>query len=73
MTAETIPGFSALAFKDEVQEHIHRETKDMTVEERIRYFHEAAETGPFADRWRQLPEAATARPANVSEHNLTPA
>jgi hypothetical protein len=39
MVTETILGFNALAFKDEAQEQIHRETKDMTTEERIRYFH----------------------------------
>jgi hypothetical protein len=58
MEAKIIPGFSALEFKEEAQKRVRDDTTDMTPEERLRYFREAAETGPFAERWRRLPVAA---------------
>ena len=49
MKAETIPGFDCLEFKWKAQSDIYEKIKDMTVEEQIAFFRDAAETGPFAD------------------------
>ncbi|NOS99512.1 MAG: hypothetical protein HOP29_02675 [Phycisphaerales bacterium] len=48
MKHETIPGFDCVAYKWKVQSEIYEKIKDMTVEEEIAYFRQAAETGPFA-------------------------
>ena len=43
--------FDCVAFKRNVQQEIYEEIKDLTVEQRIRYFNEAARNGPFAKFW----------------------
>jgi hypothetical protein len=52
--------FDCLAFKDKVQAEIYEEIKDLSVEEQIRYFNRAAETGPLAKWWKAV-RAATRR------------
>jgi hypothetical protein len=39
--------------KREIQEKIYEETKDLSREELIDYFHRHAETGPFAELWKK--------------------
>jgi hypothetical protein len=73
MENEIIPGFSALEFKAEAQQRVHDDIRGMTPEERMRYFHEAAEEGPFADRWRRLPEAVPIRCEADAAKELTTA
>jgi len=54
MKPETIPGFDCLEFKRKVQAEIYEKTKNMTVEEQIEYFRQAAANGPFADLWKRI-------------------
>jgi len=54
MIPQTIPGFDCLEFKRKVQSEIYEKTKNMTVEEEIAFFREAAETGPFAELLRAV-------------------
>ena len=58
MNPEMIPGFDCLEFKWKVQSEIYEKTKDMTVDEQIAFFRQAAETGPFATLWRAAHQKA---------------
>lgn len=44
--------FDCVEMKREIQEKIHEETKNLTRTELIAYFRRHAETGPFADLWK---------------------
>jgi hypothetical protein len=70
MQPQTIPGFDCLEFKWKVQSEIYEKTKNMTVEEQIEYFRQAAESGPFADlvkalRAREQKASGAAQPPRV--------
>ena len=54
MSLKTIPGFDCLEFKWKVQSEIYEKTKNMSVEEQIAFFRDAAENGPFADLVRAI-------------------
>jgi hypothetical protein len=43
-----IKGFNALAFKAKAQKRLLKETKGMTDEELIAFYHQKAATGPFS-------------------------
>ena len=58
MSPKTIPGFDCLAFKWKVQSEIYEKTKNLSVEEQIAFFRNAAETGPFADLVRAVRAAS---------------
>lgn len=45
--------FDCVEMKRQIQEKIHEETKDLSREELIDYFHRHAETGPFAELWKK--------------------
>ena len=45
--------FDCVEMKRKIQEKIHEETKDLSKEELVDYFHRHAETGPFAELWKQ--------------------
>ena len=53
--------FDCVEMKREIQERIHLETKDLSREELIDYFHRHAETGPFAELWRKAPQTVRTR------------
>jgi hypothetical protein len=61
---EIIPAFSCLEYKWHVQREVHEETKELTPEQELRYFREAAENGPLGAWWKALqqrrPPAGTA-------------
>ncbi len=44
--------FDCVEMKRKIQEKIHEETKDLSREELIDYFHRHAQTGPFAKLWK---------------------
>lgn len=45
--------FDCVEMKRKIQEKIHEETKDLSREELIDYFHRHAQTGPFAELWKK--------------------
>ena len=45
--------FDCVEMKHQIQERIHEETKDLSRQELIDYFHRHAETGPFAELWKK--------------------
>ena len=45
--------FDCVEMKRRIQEKIHEETKGMSAEEVVQYFHNRVEEGPFADLWKQ--------------------
>jgi hypothetical protein len=45
--------FDCVEMKRKIQERIHEETKDLSREELIAYFHQHARTGPFAELWNK--------------------
>jgi|RhiMetdeSRZDD1v2_1073273.scaffolds.fasta_scaffold1710109_2 hypothetical protein len=51
-------GFDCIAFKRRVQAEIYEETKGMTHEEEIAYFHRRVAEGPFGKWWGSLEKAA---------------
>lgn len=46
--------FDCIEMKRKIQEKIHEETKDLTRAELIGYFRRHAETGPFAELWKNI-------------------
>ena len=44
--------FDCVEMKRRIQEWIYEETKGMSVEEIVAYYHDSVETGPFADLWK---------------------
>ena len=56
-------GFDALAFKDAAQARIRADTRGMTPDEEIAYFHHKAETGTFAAWYKVARREAGARQA----------
>lgn len=53
-TRPTSKTFDCIAFKREVQERIYEETKYLTPDEQIQYFHRRAEQGSLASWWRKV-------------------
>jgi len=53
MSTRRDDSFDCIAFKRQVQEEVYEEIQDLTVEQRVQYFNEAARTGPFAKFWRR--------------------
>lgn len=53
--------FDCVEMKRKIQERIYEETKDLTRSELIDYFRHHAETGPFAEQWK-----------NAREHRIHP-
>lgn len=53
--------FDCIAFKERVQAEIYEEIKDLSPAEEIEYFRKAAETGPFADWWKQVRKESARR------------
>ena len=47
--------FDCVEMKREIQAQIWEEIKDLTDEQRTEYFLRHAETGPFAEHWREIP------------------
>jgi hypothetical protein len=45
--------FDCVEMKRRIQEKIYEETKDMTPEELVAYFHQRVEGGPFAQLWKE--------------------
>jgi hypothetical protein len=45
--------FDCVQMKRKIQERIYEETKDLSREELIAYFHRHAQTGPFARLWKR--------------------
>ena len=45
--------FDCIAMKQEAQSRIHEETKGMTYQQEIEYFHAAVQQGHFRDWWEQ--------------------
>ena len=52
--SEVIPGFDCVAMKQQVQDRIYEEIRDLSPEEEIRHFEEQALKGPLGDLWRRL-------------------
>lgn len=44
--------FDCVEMKRRIQERIYEETKGMSAEEIVAYFHRRVEGGPFADLWK---------------------
>jgi len=55
MSTRTEKSFDCLAFKQRIQEEVYEQIKDLTAEQRVRYFNEAARSGPFAKFWSTVP------------------
>jgi hypothetical protein len=51
---KTNKSFDCLGFKDKVQAEIYEEIKNLSVEEQIHYFNQAAEKGPLAKWWKNV-------------------
>ena len=45
--------FDCVEMKRKIQERIYEETKGLSREELIDYFHRHAQTGPFAELWKK--------------------
>ena len=45
--------FDCVEMKRRIQEKIYEETKDMTRDELVAYFHRRVQDGPFAELWKQ--------------------
>jgi len=45
--------FDCVQMKRRIQEKIYDQTKNLSREELVAYFHRHAETGPFADLWKK--------------------
>jgi hypothetical protein len=45
--------FDCVEMKRRIQEKIYEETKDMTRDELVAYFHRRVQEGPFAELWKQ--------------------
>jgi len=43
--------FDCVGMKRRIQEQIYEETKGMSTEEIVAYFHQRVEKGPFGDLW----------------------
>ncbi len=56
-------GFDALAFKEAAQARIAAETRGMTHEEEIAYYHRQAEAGPFSEWYKAARREAERRAA----------
>jgi hypothetical protein len=50
--------FDCLAYKREVQLKIYERIKDLSIAEEVAYFQQAVDSGPFAEWWKSLPQAA---------------
>ena len=58
--------FDCVEMKRRIQEQIYEETKGMSTEEIVAYFHQRVEKGPFADLWMKAalkPTHASSRPS----------
>jgi len=44
--------FDCVDMKRRIQERIYEETRGMSAEEIVAYFHRQVEAGPFADLWK---------------------
>jgi len=59
--------FDCVEMKRRIQEQIYEETKGMSTEEIVAYFHQRVEKGPFADLWKRSALSAThAAPRRLS-------
>ena len=52
-------GFDCVEFKRHAQAQIYERIKDMTPEQEIEYFHDAADTGPLGEWWRKIVARST--------------
>ena len=57
--------FDCIAFKREAQERIYNETRGLSADEEVAYYHKAVQSGTFADLWRRLGEKKVARRASA--------
>lgn len=48
--------FDCLAYKDRAQGEIYEETKNLSNEELVKYFHDAVEKSPLAEFWKKIPK-----------------
>ncbi|MCX6103024.1 MAG: hypothetical protein NT000_07150 [Proteobacteria bacterium] len=46
--------FDCVAMKIEIQSAIYNETKKMSPQELLEYYHEAIEKGPFAEKMKRI-------------------
>jgi hypothetical protein len=46
--------FDCVAMKLEIQSNIYKETKEMSPQELLAYYHEAVEKGPFAEKMKRI-------------------
>jgi len=53
--------FDCVEMKRRIQEKIYEETKNMTREELVAYFHRRVQEGPFAELWKQPTRQSLAR------------
>lgn len=62
--------FDCVEMKRKAQEKIYEETKDLSREELVAYFHRRAETGPFGKLWKKA-KARQPRP-KTPRHRTKP-
>lgn len=58
--------FDCVEMKRRIQEQIYEETKGMSTEEIVAYFHQRVQKGPFADLWMKAALKSTHAASRLS-------
>jgi hypothetical protein len=58
---DTKKEFDCIEFKRQAQARIYERIKDLSPEEEIRYFGDAANQGPFGEWWQSVRDKAASR------------
>lgn len=55
---EKTKDFDCVQMKKEAQNKIHERTEGMTWKQEVEHYRKAAESGPFAEKWKPLIDAS---------------